>query len=69
VWGATGDGTTPGKPTLDAWVPGYTWTGNVLERTAARSITWPRGTQLLAPGALAPLLDANGHYVPGGAGW
>jgi hypothetical protein len=69
VWGATGDGTTPGKPTLDAWAPGYTWTGNVLERTAARSITWPRGTQLLAPGALAPLLDANGHYVPGGAGW
>jgi hypothetical protein len=45
------------------------WTGNVIEKTAARSIEWPRGTTLLAPGGLASLLDAEFHYVRGHAGW
>jgi hypothetical protein len=67
-YGVSGDGTAPGTATLAAYTSALVWTGNVIERTPARPIPWPPGTTLLAPGALAPLLD-NGRYVPGGAGW
>lgn len=69
-YGANGDGTAPGMPTLAAYAPGYVWVGNVIEKTAARAIPWPAGTTLLPVGGLAPLLDAGGHYTgTPPAGW
>jgi len=68
-YGISGDGTKVGVPTLAAYTASLQWTGNVIEKTAARSIEWPRGTTLLAPGGLASLLDAEFHYVRGHAGW
>lgn len=69
-YGASGEASGSGAAAFEFYEPGYGWTANVLEKTAARSITWPAGTQLLAPGGLAPLLDAQGHYLgQPAAGW
>jgi hypothetical protein len=55
----SGSGFTPGLPTLQALAPGFTWSGNVIEKSDARTVTMPPGTQMLAPGTLAVTLDAN----------
>jgi hypothetical protein len=68
-YGVNGDGVSPGVPSLTAYTTGLVWSGNVIEKTPVRWIQWPAGTTLLAPGTLAPLLDASGHYTVGGAGW
>jgi hypothetical protein len=51
--------------------PGWVVQGNVIERPV--NTFWPwTGTNtntFLTGGQLAPLLDADGHYIPGGAGW
>lgn len=68
-YGIAGDGTAVGIPSLEAWAPGYVWLNNVVEPRAGSSLRWPAGTKLLTAGGLAALLDINGHYIPGGAGW
>jgi hypothetical protein len=77
-YGISGDGTTIGKPSLDAYAPNAVWVGNVTEKITERGIAWPTpcttpttgcGTLILAPGALPANLDAAFHYIPGGAGW
>lgn len=68
-YGINGDGTGVGTPTLTVYTILVSWIGNVVEKTPERTIPWPTGTELKAVGALAPLLDVDGHYIPGGAGW
>lgn len=68
-YGASGEASGSGAAAFEFYAPGYVWTSNIVEKTAVRSIAWPAGTQLLAPGGLAPLLDAQGHLLAGGAGW
>ena len=64
AYGISGDGSTgPGVPSL-ALTTVVDFTGNIIEKTAARTVPWPAGNTLLAPGGLAPLLDADRHYTP-----
>jgi hypothetical protein len=56
-YGISGDGSTPvGTPSLKL-TRVLAFSGNVIERTAVRNVSWPDGNTLLAPGALATLLD------------
>lgn len=57
VYGITAAETAPGTPTLELWTPGYTFNGNLIELTGARTIPYPTGNRLQAPGTLAALLD------------
>ena len=68
-YGITAPTTGVGVPTLTVWAVPYAVTGNVIERSAKRSIAWPAGNTLLAPGGLAPLLDAASRLTSGEAGW
>jgi hypothetical protein len=68
-YGVSGDDTAPGSPTLSAHAIVQAFTGNVIERTPARTITWPAGNTLLDPGALATFLDAQFKYKNGRAGY
>jgi hypothetical protein len=46
--------------------------GNVIEQPVRTIWPWTApntNTFVVAPNTLAPLLDAEGHYTPGGAGW
>ena len=52
-----------GVKTLDIWGIPYSVAGNVIERHATQPGRWPAGNTLLDPGALAGLLDADGHYT------
>lgn len=64
-----GTGTGTNVPSLDVWATPWSVTGNVIEYGAARTKPWPAGNTVLAPGTLAALLDADGKYLPGGAGY
>jgi hypothetical protein len=56
-YGISGDGsTTVGAPSLKLTTV-LAFSGNVIERTAERTVSWPDGNTLLAPGALGTLLD------------
>lgn len=68
-YGALGPSFSPGTASLNGYTSPLSFINNVIEKTAARSIPWPIGNTLLDPGKLAPLLDSNYHYIPGGAGW
>lgn len=64
-YGVSGDGVSPGMPALQKYVTNpAALTGNVIEKTQVRPITWPAGNTLLNPGGLAPLLDPTYHYTP-----
>lgn len=58
-YGVTGVGTGAGTPSLTPNVQLVEWNGNVIEKSAARSIPYPTGTGnvLVAPGGLAALLN------------
>jgi hypothetical protein len=62
-----------GTPTITAYTTPVDLKGNVVEQGNGTTFFWqrlPSGNTLLdTPGALVPLLDADGHYIPGGAGW
>jgi hypothetical protein len=62
-----------GSPSITAYTTPVLLTGNVIEQSNGTTFFWqrlPSGNTLLdTPGALVPLLDADGHYIPGGAGW
>jgi hypothetical protein len=52
--------------------PGWVVQGNVIEQPVRTIWPWTApntNTFVVAPNTLAPLLDAEGHYTPGGAGW
>jgi hypothetical protein len=55
-----------GTPTLMGWTSGLTFTGNVIELTGQRTIAYPAGNQLVAPGGLAALLDPVTFKLLGG---
>ena len=57
VYGISGDGSTPmGTPSLKL-TKVVAFSGNIIELTAKRKVSWPDGNTLLAPGALGTLLD------------
>lgn len=70
-YGITGNGTTViGLPSLLAFCTVTEFTGNVIERTAERTIAWPQGNTLVAPAGLAALLDPKTwKLLSGGAGY
>jgi hypothetical protein len=45
------------------------FSGNVIERTAERKVSWPDGNTLLAPGALATLLDQQFRHPDANIGY
>lgn len=52
-YGITGDGSTGlGTPTLTTFTPGGIFTGNTIETTPARTIPYPAGNTLVAPGTV-----------------
>jgi hypothetical protein len=71
AYGIFGEGpVAPGISTLNFWTEThYTMTGNIIEKSAQRPIAYPTDNTIMAVGALAGTLDADGHYTPGGAGW
>jgi hypothetical protein len=60
-YGIMGDGSTgPGTASLLSYATLVEWNGNVIEHDKARTVSYPTtgtGNVLLAPGALAALLD------------
>jgi Right handed beta helix region len=59
-YGISGDGKTAvGLPSLLAMNEVVDFSGNVIERSGRRSIKWPDGNTLLAPGELARVLAAD----------
>ena len=68
-YGANSPSFAVGTPTLTGYTSPLDFTNNVIEKTAARTIPWPAGNTILPVNGLAPLLDADYHYIPGGAGW
>lgn len=56
-YGAAGSNMVVGLPSLQGYTTIVDFTGNVIEKTAARAIAWPAGNTLVEPGALAALLD------------
>jgi hypothetical protein len=63
AYGLTAPG-MQGSSVLKVWATPFSVLGNVIEWGADRTRTiWPAGNTVLAPGALAPLLDADGHYT------
>jgi hypothetical protein len=70
AYGITLSNTTVGLPSLMASVTLVDWSGNIIEKTAARTIKWPAGTTLVEPGGLAALLDPTTYkLLAGGAGY
>ena len=63
-YGISGQNVSPGVPALTKYTVNGVVTGNVIEKTPVRPITWPSGNTILNPGALAPLLDPTYHYTP-----
>ena len=64
-YGLMGTSHGTGAAALAWWSGGvYAMTGNVIEKTTERSIAWPAGQTLLAPGALATLLDPTTFKHP-----
>ena len=51
-YGITGDATAVGTPSLDKFQPGYVFTGNTIEKSAARTIGYPTGNTIVATGAV-----------------
>ena len=43
--------------------------GNIIERTAERTVPWPDGNKLLAPGELAKLLDEQFRHPDATVGY
>lgn len=69
-YGVSGSGTSLGTPSLIAWTTSYTFTGNVLEQPASRTIPLPAGNTILAAGVLKTKLDPiTFKYLLGGAGY
>jgi hypothetical protein len=71
-YGIHGGGRGSGTTALSVYcAAGYVVAGNVIEQPV-RTV-WPNErpnvNKFLAADGLAPLLDAEGHYIPGGAGW
>ena len=62
-----------GSPSIAAYTTPVTLTGNVVEQGTGTTYYWQRlpsgNLYLNTPGGLAPLLDADYHYLPGGAGY
>lgn len=54
-YGATGNGTTIGLPTLQAFTTIAAWSGNIIE--AEPYVTWPAGQTVIPKGSLLGLLD------------
>jgi hypothetical protein len=52
-YGIAGDNTTPGAASLAAFQPGAVFTGNTIDKSAERSISYPPGNTLVAPGTVA----------------
>jgi Right handed beta helix region len=68
-YGISGNGSTPvGTPSL-ALTRIVAFSGNVIERTAERTVSWPDGNTLLAPGALATLLDQQFRHPDANIGY
>ncbi|HZA34746.1 MAG TPA: hypothetical protein VE505_07450, partial [Vicinamibacterales bacterium] len=68
-YGISGDGSTaPGAPSLTLTTV-LAFSDNVIERTAERTIAWPDGNTLLAPGALGTLLDKQFRHPKGNIGY
>jgi hypothetical protein len=60
-YGITGDGTTVGKPSLDAFAPGAIFAKNVIE--TAPFVNFPAGNYVLPPGTIKTRLDSTGAYT------
>jgi hypothetical protein len=56
VYGISGDGSPVGTPSLKL-TKIVAFSGNIIELTAKRKVSWPDGNTLLDPGALGTLLD------------
>jgi len=57
AYGVSALGLTIGLPALQALATLVNFSGNIIEKTAERTIAWPAGNTLIEPGALAALLD------------
>lgn len=70
-YGVFGEGVSPGVPALKFWSGGtYTMTDHVIERSPVRPIPYPPGQlKIVDSPQLLGLLDTDGHYIAGGAGW
>jgi hypothetical protein len=67
-YGISSDGTGPGVPSLKL-TRVLAFSGNVIERTAERTVSWPEGNTLLAPGALGTLLDRQFRHPDANIGY
>jgi len=52
LYGITGSGVGVGLPALTKFAPDAVFTGNTIETTTARTITYPPGNTLVAPGTV-----------------
>jgi hypothetical protein len=62
-YGIVGDGTTIGKPSLDAFAPGAIFDHNVIEQGNSYNIAFPGGNTIVGGGVLASRLDAQKRYT------
>ncbi len=68
AYGVKGDGKAPGVDSLEYYAEVRAFSGNVIER-GPRSIPYPAGNTIVAPGALLRLLDPQSLRYPGEAGY
>jgi hypothetical protein len=54
LYGISGSNAGVGTPSLDLYCPGYVFTGNTIEKSAARTIPYPAGNTIVATGAVTP---------------
>jgi hypothetical protein len=64
-YGIFGEAAGLGVIALSTYTASLQWSGNVVEKTAARWIAWPAGTTLLNPGARTTTLDPLTFKYPG----
>lgn len=63
LYAIAGEGTTVGKPSLDAYAPGASMKKNVIEQPAGWGLTGLTGDTLIPNGSLAGRFDARKRYT------
>lgn len=53
AYGIAGNNTAPGLASLDAFQPSSTFTGNTIEKSATRTITYPTGNTMVPTGGVS----------------